>query len=103
MKFVLIRKDVYFSDFPHAPVMPPVSFVPAPEPAPLWPPCDGVDLIYITTFTEKIYPYLNDTRWLQPYKFTAEVVITNMRYSTVDAWAMGINCKHGEVCIMNLE
>ena len=79
-----------------APVAP-VVFSPAPEPAPLWPPCEGVDLIYITTFTEKIYPYLNDTPWLQPYKFEANVIITNMGYSTVEGWEFGLNYSHGEV------
>lgn len=79
------------------PTLPPMSFVPAPEPAPLWPPCDGVDLIYINTFTGKIYPFLNDTPWLQPYKFIAQVVVTNMGYSTVDNWGIGINFTHGEV------
>lgn len=74
-----------------------MAFVPAPEPAPLWPPCDGVDIVYVTTFTEKIFPFLNDTPWLQPYKFESVVTVTNMGYSTVEGWAIGIDYQHNEV------
>ena len=70
----------------------------APAPAPsLWPYCAGVDIVYVTSFTEKIYPFLNDTPWLQPYKFEASVTLTNMGYSTVMGWAMGIEYQHHEV------
>lgn len=82
-----------------SPASPPV-FSPAPEPAPLWPFCEGVDIIYMTTFTEKIYPYLNDTPWLQPYKFESQVTLTNMGYSTVEAWAMWIKFQNHEVSIL---
>jgi hypothetical protein len=84
---------------PTAAPLPPTStaYTPAPEPAPLWPPCDGVDIVYVTTFTEKIYPFLNDTPWLQPYKFESVVTVTNMGYSTVEGWAMGIDYQHNEV------
>lgn len=81
------------------PASPPV-FSPAPEPAPLWPFCEGVDIVYVTTFTEKIFPYLNDTPWIQPYKFESQVTLTNMGYSTVEAWAMGIKFQYHEVSIL---
>lgn len=73
------------------------TMAPAPAPGPLWPDCAGVDIVYVTSFTEKIYPFLNDTPWLQPYKFEASVTLTNMGYSTVEGWAMGIEYQHHEV------
>lgn len=83
-----------------APLPPSTAYTPAPEPAPLWPPCDGVDIVYVTTFTEKIYPFLNDTPWLQPYKFESVVTVTNMGYSTVEGWAIGIDYQHNEVILL---
>lgn len=83
-----------------APVPPSTAFTPAPEPAPLWPPCDGVDIVYVTTFTEKIYPFLNDTPWLQPYKFESVVTVTNMGYNTVEGWGIGIDYQHNEVILL---
>lgn len=80
---------------------PPVLYAPAPEPAPLWPPCDGVDIVYINNYTARIYPFLDDTPWLQPYRFESIVTITNMGYSTVEAWAMGIDFQHNEVSIIS--
>lgn len=79
----------------------PVSFAPAPEPAPLWPPCDGVDIVYTNMYAVKIYPFLNDTPWLQPYRFESAVTITNMGYSTVEGWAIGIDFQNHEVRIMH--
>lgn len=78
---------------------PPVLYAPAPEPAPLWPPCDGVDIVYINNYTARIYPFLDDTPWLQPYRFESIVTITNMGYSTVEAWAMGIDFQHNEILV----
>lgn len=82
---------------PLTPAPAPMDLAPAPEPAPLWPPCDGVDLVYVNTRVEKIFPYLNETPWLQPYKFEAQVTVTNMGYSTVEGWAIGMNFSNGEV------
>ncbi|KAG0576258.1 hypothetical protein KC19_5G067300 [Ceratodon purpureus] len=82
-----------------APLPPSTAFSPAPEPAPLWPICDGVDVVYVTTFTEKIYPFLNDTPWLQPYKFESVVTVTNMGYRTVEGWGIGINYTHHEILV----
>jgi hypothetical protein len=97
------RSPVHHAPTPKVqpPAAPPV-FAPAPEPAPLWPFCEGVDIVYVTTFTEKIYPYLNDTPWLQPYKFESQVTLTNMGYSTVEAWAMWIKFQYHEVSILVL-
>lgn len=97
------RSPVHHAPTPKVqpPAAPPV-FSPAPEPAPLWPFCEGVDIVYVTTFTEKIYPYLNDTPWLQPYKFESQVTLTNMGYSTVEAWAMWIKFQYHEVSILVL-
>lgn len=77
----------------------PLDFAPAPEPAPLWPPCDGVDVVYQNTLVEKIYPFLNDTPWLQPYKFSSIVTVTNMGYSTVEGWAIGMNFSNNEILV----
>lgn len=87
---------------PTVPPPPPDAYAPAPGPdaESLFPPCEGVDVLYVTTFTKKIYPYLNDTPWIQPYKFQATATITNMGYSTVKSWAMGITYQHHEVRII---
>ncbi len=71
---------------------------PAPAPAPLYPPCEGVDLLYQVSNVEKIYPYLNASQAeLQPYSFEATATITNMGFSEVKNWAMGIRFQHDEV------
>ena len=87
---------------PAVPPPPPDAYAPAPGPdgASLFPPCEGVDVLYVTTFTKKIYPFLNDTPWVQPYRFQATATITNMGYSTVKSWAMGITYQHHEVRII---
>ena len=87
---------------PPAAPTPPDAYAPAPGPdgASLFPPCEGVDVLYVTTFTKKIYPFLNDTPWIQPYRFQATATITNMGYSTVKSWAMGIKYQHHEVRII---
>ena len=86
---------------PPAGVKPPAPDTLAPAPAPslddLFPPCEGVLVVYECTFTEKIYPYLNDTPWIQPYKFEALATLTNEGYSSVADWEMGITYQHGEV------
>lgn len=87
----------YVAMAPQSPTM-----APAPAPGPLWPDCEGVDIVYVTSYTEKIYPYLNDTPWLQPYKFEASVTLTNMGYSTVEGWAMGIQYQHHEVSVSEI-
>lgn len=81
---------------------PPDAYAPAPGPdaSSLFPPCEGVDVLYVTTFTKKIYPFLNDTPWIQPYRFQATATITNMGYSTVKSWAVGITYQHHEVRII---
>lgn len=90
-----------------APAQPPPAGLPlpmAPAPGPsmedLFPPCQGVLAVYETTFTKKIYPFLNDTPWIQPYKFQAIATLTNEGYSTVDNWEMGITYQHGEVSLL---
>lgn len=75
----------------------------APAPAPgfdeLFPPCDGVHVLYESTFTKKIYPFLNVTPWIQPYSFQALATLTNMGYSTVQNWEMGIMFQHNEILV----
>ena len=75
------------------------EFAPAPGPSleDLFPPCQGVLVVYTTTFTKKIYPYLNDTPWIQPYRFQALATLLNQGYSTIANWEMGITYQHGEV------
>jgi hypothetical protein len=47
---------------------------------------------------EKIYPYLNASQAeLQPYSFEATATITNMGFSEVKNWAMGIRFQYDEV------
>lgn len=77
----------------------PAAMAPAPGPSmeDLFPPCQGVLVVYETTFTKKIYPYLNDTPWIQPYKFQALATLTNEGYSSIANWEMGITYQHGEV------
>jgi hypothetical protein len=71
---------------------------PAPAPsAPLFPPCKGIDLLYQVSAVQKIFPYLNGTPELQPYSFAATATITNMGFSEVQNWAMGIQFQHNEV------
>ncbi len=71
---------------------------PAPAPsAPLFPPCKGIDLLYQVSAVQKIFPYLNGTPQLQPYSFAATATITNMGFSEVQNWAMGIHFQHNEV------
>lgn len=90
-----------------APALPPTArgfplpIAPAPGPSleDLFPPCQGVLAVYESTFTKKIYPFLNDTPWLQPYKFQATATLTNMGYSTVENWEMGILYQHDEVSL----
>lgn len=79
--------------------LPPMEMAPAPAPSleDLFPPCQGVLAVYTTTFTKKIYPYLNETPWIQPYSFMALASLTNMGYSTVENWEMGITYQHNEV------
>lgn len=90
---------------PPAPPSPPpglpLPMAPAPGPSleDLFPPCQGVLVVYETTFTKKIYPFLNDTPWIQPYKFQATATMTNMGYSTVVDWEMGITYQHHEVSL----
>uniref|UniRef100_A0A7I4DHE2 Uncharacterized protein n=1 Tax=Physcomitrium patens TaxID=3218 RepID=A0A7I4DHE2_PHYPA len=45
-------------------------------------PGDGVSIVYVNMYVAKIYPFLNETPWLQPYKFESVVTLTNMSYST---------------------
>jgi hypothetical protein len=57
-----------------------------------------VDLLYQVLNVEKIYPYLNASQAeLQPYSFEATATITNMGFSEVKNWAMGIRFQHDEV------
>lgn len=65
--------------------------------SPSWPPVldpvvaspgDGVSIVYVNMYVAKIYPFLNETPWLQPYKFESVVTLTNMSYSTVEGWAV---------------
>jgi hypothetical protein len=77
---------------------PSLSPAPAPAPsAPLFPPCKGIDLLYQVSAVQKIFPYLNGTPQLQPYSFAATATITNMGFSEVQNWAMGIHFQHNEV------
>ncbi|KAG0631966.1 hypothetical protein M758_1G294500 [Ceratodon purpureus] len=77
------------------------EFAPAPGPSleDLFPPCQGVLVVYTTTFTKKIYPYLNDTPWIQPYRFQALATLLNQGYSTIANWEMGITYQHGEILV----
>jgi hypothetical protein len=79
----------------------PEAMAPAPGPGAedLFPPCQGVLVVYETTFTKKIYPYLNDTPWIQPYRFQATATLLNEGYSSIENWEMGILYQHGEVRI----
>jgi hypothetical protein len=56
-----------------------------------------VDLLYQVSSVQKIFPYLNGTPQLQPYAFAATATITNMGFSEVQNWAMGIHFQHNEV------
>ncbi|CAM6044676.1 unnamed protein product [Sphagnum compactum] len=78
------------------------TFRSAPAPAPsvlLFPPCKGVDLLYQVSSVQKIFPYLNGTPQLQPYAFAATATITNMGFSEVQNWAMGIHFQHNEILV----
>jgi hypothetical protein len=86
-----------------APVPPslPAPEAMAPTPSPvledLFPPCQGVLVVYETTFMKKIYPYLNDRPWIQPYRFQATATLLNEGYSSIENWEMGILYQHGKV------
>jgi hypothetical protein len=80
---------------------PPAPEAMAPTPSPvledLFPPCQGVLVVYETTFMKKIYPYLNDRPWIQPYRFQATATLLNEGYSSIENWEMGILYQHGKV------
>jgi len=74
--------------------------VPAPAPGPtteyVFPVCEGVEVLYVLESTTVIYPNASSLE-KQPYKFEANVTLTNQGYSTLEAWGVGLTYNHQEV------
>lgn len=72
----------------------PTSVAPASEF--VFPICDGVEVVYVLEKAREIYPK-SPSAAKQAHMFVAHVTLTNLGYSTLDTWGVGLSYSHQEI------